>query len=270
MTEQPAPLFRGPEIKLGGVVYVLPPLSFGALEDCQARLQLIADGSAGNPMELQAAFVDVIHAALLRNYPVIGHLRFMLEYVRPEIRQYFIESDTEAHPFSRQQRSLVYQRAKGDPDKRPFGTQLDVHETGYEWINHSVAPTRLASHDFRITIGADTAQPFLEVEDNGPGVPPDALPRLAERFYRVDRSRSRETGGTGLGLAIVKHVLLRHRGRQCKIPAQGFQHMLPRPCSVWIAYGNRSALLKCGDDVRDQTIKCPVSAANHVACACRS
>ena len=64
--------------------------------------------------------------AVLRNYPVIGHLRFLLEFIRPEIRQYFIESDNEAHPFSRQQRSLVYQRAKGDPDKRPFGTQLDV------------------------------------------------------------------------------------------------------------------------------------------------
>jgi hypothetical protein len=54
--------------------------------------------------------------AVLRNYPVIGHFRFLLEFIRPEIRQYFIESDNEAHPFSRQQRSLVYQRAKGDPD----------------------------------------------------------------------------------------------------------------------------------------------------------
>jgi len=70
--------------------------------------------------------------AVLRNYPVIGHLRFLLEFIRPEIRQYFIESDNEAHPFSRQQRSLVYQRAKGDPDKRPFGTQLDVGAQGYE------------------------------------------------------------------------------------------------------------------------------------------
>ena len=61
----------------------------------------------------------------------------------PEIRQYFIESDNEAAPFSRQQRSLVYQRAKGDSDKRPFGTQLDVHAVGYEWINHSMAPTVL-------------------------------------------------------------------------------------------------------------------------------
>ena len=91
--------------------------------------------------------------AVIRNYPVIGHIRYLLEFIRPEIRQYFIESDREAVPFSRQQRSLVYQRAKGDPDKRPFGTQLDVHETGYEWINHSLAPTTIASHDFRVTIG---------------------------------------------------------------------------------------------------------------------
>jgi glutamate synthase domain-containing protein 2 len=92
--------------------------------------------------------------SVLRNYPVIGHLRFLLEFIRPEIRQYFIESDSDRIPFSRQQRSLVYQRAKGESDKRPFGTQLDVGQAGYEWINHSLAPTRLASHDFRITIGA--------------------------------------------------------------------------------------------------------------------
>ena len=91
--------------------------------------------------------------SVLRNYPVIGHLRFLLEFVRIEIRQYFIEADNEANPFSRQQRSLVYQRAKGESDKRPFGTQLDVHALGYEWINHSIAPTVLDTHDFRVTIG---------------------------------------------------------------------------------------------------------------------
>jgi glutamate synthase domain-containing protein 2 len=91
--------------------------------------------------------------SVLRNYPVIGHFRFLLEFIRPEIRQYFIESDHEAAPFSRQQRSLVYQRAKGEADKRPFGTQLDVQAGGYEWINHSMAPTALASHDFRVRIG---------------------------------------------------------------------------------------------------------------------
>jgi glutamate synthase domain-containing protein 2 len=98
--------------------------------------------------------------AVLRNYPVIGHLRFLLEFIRPEIRQYFIESDNEAHPFSRQQRSLVYQRAKGDPDKRPFGTQLDVGAQGYEWINHSLMPTHVPSHDFRVLVGESRAQPY--------------------------------------------------------------------------------------------------------------
>jgi glutamate synthase domain-containing protein 2 len=98
--------------------------------------------------------------SVLRNYPVIGHLRFLFEYVRPEIRQYFIEGDNEAAPFSRQQRSLVYQRAKGDSDKRPFGTQMDVGAPGYEWINHSIAPTQVDSHDFRLTIGAGRAMPY--------------------------------------------------------------------------------------------------------------
>ena len=98
--------------------------------------------------------------SVLRNYPVIGHLRFLFEFVRPEIRQYFIESDQDAAPFSRHQRSLVYQRAKGESDKRPFGTQLDVGLQGYEWINHSLTPTELESHDFRITIGEGRAQPY--------------------------------------------------------------------------------------------------------------
>ncbi len=101
--------------------------------------------------------------AVLRNYPIIGHLRFLLEFIRPEMRQYFIESDSEAAPFSRQQRSLVYQRAKGEPDNRPFGTQLDVQAGGYEWINHSIAPAAVDGHDFRVTIGgggSSCTQPY--------------------------------------------------------------------------------------------------------------
>jgi glutamate synthase domain-containing protein 2 len=101
------------------------------------------------------------HHAILRNYPIIGHLRFMLETIRPEIRQYFLESETEASPFSRAQRTLVYTRAKGQSDKRPFGTQLDVRAIGYEWINHSIAPTQLAGHDFRVRVGGkDCTQPY--------------------------------------------------------------------------------------------------------------
>ncbi len=101
------------------------------------------------------------HHAILRDYPIIGHLRFMLETIRPEIRQYFLESETEASPFSRAQRTLVYTRAKGQSDKRPFGTQLDVRAIGYEWINHSIAPTKLAGHDFRVKVGGkDCTQPY--------------------------------------------------------------------------------------------------------------
>ncbi|MEG0315976.1 MAG: FMN-binding glutamate synthase family protein [Comamonas sp.] len=98
--------------------------------------------------------------AILRNYPVIGHMRFLLEFIRPEMRQYFIEGDHEALPFSRAQRSLVYQRSKGEPDSRPFGTLLDVSMPGYEWVNHSMAPTKLDSQDFRVWIGGTPEQPL--------------------------------------------------------------------------------------------------------------
>src|SRR5258706_796437 len=91
--------------------------------------------------------------AIRRNYPVLAHFRFFFEFIRPEIRQYFIEADTEELPFARSQRSIIYQRAKNAADKRPFGTQLNVYEPNYEWINHSIAPSDIASHDFRISIG---------------------------------------------------------------------------------------------------------------------
>lgn len=99
--------------------------------------------------------------SILRNYPIMGHLRFLLEYIRPEIRQYFIESENEAAPFSRSQRSLVYARAKGESDKRPFGTQMDVRDIGYEWLTHSMQPSQLSGHDFRVTIGnRQCTQPY--------------------------------------------------------------------------------------------------------------
>jgi glutamate synthase domain-containing protein 2 len=93
------------------------------------------------------------HHAILRNYPIIGHLRFLLEFIRPELRQYFIEGDSEAVPFSRAQRSLVYARSKGESDKRPFGTQLDVREVGYEWLTHSISPSVIESHEFKVQVG---------------------------------------------------------------------------------------------------------------------
>src|SRR3569623_440743 len=91
--------------------------------------------------------------AIRRNYPILGNLRFFFEFIRPEIRQYFVEADNERVPFSRAQRALVYQRAKGVEDKRPFGTMQDPYESGYEWINHSMRPVKIANHDFRVKVG---------------------------------------------------------------------------------------------------------------------
>jgi glutamate synthase domain-containing protein 2 len=102
--------------------------------------------------------------ALRRNYPILAHFRYFFESIRPEIRQYFLEDDTDARPFSRNQRSIVYQRAKVETDKRPFGTQLDLYQAGYEWMNHSIRPAELADQNFRVEIGnhpdCPRAQPY--------------------------------------------------------------------------------------------------------------
>ncbi len=92
--------------------------------------------------------------AVIRNYPIIGHARYWMESIRPEIQQYFVESDTSGRPFSRELRSVVYQRAKGVVDTRPFGTIRDLHEVGAEWIAHSLAPRHPPEREPRILIGA--------------------------------------------------------------------------------------------------------------------
>jgi glutamate synthase domain-containing protein 2 len=92
--------------------------------------------------------------AILRNYPIAAHLRFMLETIRPEMRQYFFEGDKDGAPFPRDKRAIVYQRAKKELDKRPFGTMFDVYQEQYEWLHHSIAPKPPASVDeMRILIG---------------------------------------------------------------------------------------------------------------------
>jgi glutamate synthase domain-containing protein 2 len=100
------------------------------------------------------------HSTLRRNYPILAHFRFGLESIGPEMRQYFIESDTAETPFSRDQRALVYQRSKAINDTRPFGTLQDVYGPDYEWINHSLVPAHPESHNFRLMIGENSAQPY--------------------------------------------------------------------------------------------------------------
>jgi glutamate synthase domain-containing protein 2 len=99
--------------------------------------------------------------SILRNYPLTARLRFLLEKVRPEMRQYFFETDKDGTPFSRDKRAVVYQRAKGELDKRPFGTQNDVYQTQFEWMHHSIAPRPVQKEQFRISIGGpDCAKPY--------------------------------------------------------------------------------------------------------------
>ena len=103
-----------------------------------------------------------VRRAVLRNYPLIGHLRFMLEGIRPEIRQYLLEGDHEKLPFSRAQRSLVYQRAKNETSERPFGTLFDVYDGGHEFMAHSMRPVPEADPEsFRVRIGGpQCTQPY--------------------------------------------------------------------------------------------------------------
>ena len=91
---------------------------------------------------------------LLRIYPVVGHIRYLLESFRPEIQQYFIESNLNGRPINREFRDLVYQRSKGVNDTRPFGTQFDVYKVGYQWLSHSMTPFHAKEKDPRVTFGS--------------------------------------------------------------------------------------------------------------------
>lgn len=93
--------------------------------------------------------------SIRRNFPVIGHMRYIFEMIRPEISQYFIESNTDGTPFSREERSVVYQRAKKVTDTVPFGTQRNLYEEGYEYVPHSISPLHVDYQKLRITVGGN-------------------------------------------------------------------------------------------------------------------
>ncbi|MFF7710638.1 glutamate synthase-related protein [Pseudomonas sp. NPDC007930] len=100
--------------------------------------------------------------AVRRNYPILGNIRYLIEGIRPEIRQYLLESDEDATPFSRAQRALVYSRAKNEASDKPFGTLMNVYQTGYEFISHSMRPAALSDPEsFRVTVGGPLcSQPY--------------------------------------------------------------------------------------------------------------
>jgi len=101
------------------------------------------------------------HHTVLKNFPIIGHGRYLVESVRPELQQYLIESNLDAYPVEREYRALVYQRAKGDLETRPFGTQRDVYRVGYEWASHSLAPVEQLDVEPRVRFGGpDCKKPY--------------------------------------------------------------------------------------------------------------
>jgi len=146
--------------------------------------------------------------AILRNYPVIGHVRWMAELVRPEIRQYLIEADEDAAPFSRSQRSIVYQRAKGDAGEQPFGTLLDVYRDGYEFVAHSMMPVKAADPaSFRITIGADQcAKPYSGSVFNVSAMSFGSLSANAIRALNAGAKRGGFSHDTGEGSISPYHL----------------------------------------------------------------
>ena len=151
--------------------------------------------------------VDLLQrrSTLRRNYPVLAHFRYGLESIGPELRQYFFQSDLDEVPFSRQQRALVYQRAKHVNDVRPFGTQRDVYGVDYEWINHSLAPSAIRDADFRILIGGGTAQPYSASVFNISAMSFGALSANAIRALNAGAKRGGFYHDTGEGSISPYH-----------------------------------------------------------------
>jgi glutamate synthase domain-containing protein 2 len=143
---------------------------------------------------------------LRRNFPVTAHIRTFFEYFRPMLRQYVVESDMEEVPFSHMQRAIVYQRAKNVLDKRPFGTELDLYADNYEWINHSLAPAKIDSHDFRVAIGgSECKQPYSASVFNISAMSFGALSANAIRALNEGARRGGFYHDTGEGSISVYH-----------------------------------------------------------------
>ena len=147
--------------------------------------------------------------AVLRLYPILGHFRYLLESFRVEIQQYFIESDLNGTPVPREFRSLVYQRAKGQKDTRPFGTIMDVNQDGYEWMNHSVAPTHIEEHDLCVTFGGkDCKQPYVAKPMNISAMSYGSLSKNAIEALNLGAQKggfAHNTGEGGISPYHLKH-----------------------------------------------------------------
>lgn len=146
--------------------------------------------------------------AIRHNFPVIGNLRYFFELIRPEIQQYFVESNQSGRPIPRELRSLVYQRAKGQTQTQPFGTQLDVHAEHYEWVNHSMVPKTLNMDDVRVMVGGrDCKKPYLASVMNISAMSYGALSSAAISALNLGAKKGGFFHNTGEGGLSPYHLL---------------------------------------------------------------
>lgn len=154
-------------------------------------------------------FYDVHHrsSAILRNFPIFGHLRFFMEDIRPEMQQYFVELDTEGKPFNRMERSVVYQRAKNVSDTIAFGSLLDMYEVGYEWVNHSLRPMHVSPEALTIKIGGpNCTKPYTSSIFYISGMSYGALSSAAVRALNLGACKGGFIQNTGEGGLSPYHL----------------------------------------------------------------
>lgn len=143
--------------------------------------------------------------SVLRNYPIVGHIRYLLERIAPELRQYIVESDNEETPFSRAQRSVVYQRSKSVTDVQAFGTKIDVMKPNYEWIGHSMNTSKIPSSDFRIVVGENRGKPYSISVFNISAMSFGSLSANAIRALNLGASMGNFAHDTGEGSVSMYH-----------------------------------------------------------------
>lgn len=145
--------------------------------------------------------------AIRRNFPIIGNLRYVMELVRPELQQYFVENNQDGRPIPREIRSVVYQRAKGELQTIPFGTQHDVHAPDYEWIQHTIAPTEPSPKDLCVRIGEkNCAKPYTASLFNVSAMSYGALSPAAVRALNLAAKKGHFYHNTGEGGLSQHHM----------------------------------------------------------------
>jgi glutamate synthase domain-containing protein 2 len=145
--------------------------------------------------------------SILRNYPIVGHLRFLLEKMRPELQQYFIERNYDGRPFDRDTRTVIYERAKGIHGEQAFGTEREVNQVGYEWVLHSSAPAEPPKEQPRVRIGGpDCSKPYDMALLNVSAMSFGALSANALRALNAGAARGGFAHDTGEGGLTEYHL----------------------------------------------------------------